>query len=394
MAFLRKEIKNGENSITIDVVYSALQKEIRRGEKASLYWASLLVRNGFARALWKRLCVIVMEDCSANLHLIHELEERRKEVFSILPKQASKMGNVDLQKVMRLSLCAVDVLRCAKKSRAINNFVTCCRNSLLSSEITMRSNHELKSDFEILLTDPSCIRQCMQMMLLLTMDEERHNVDFVFKTLKKFAMEKDLKCIDILSSAIYRDASLSLALAQSLFLALREQSILPCLRENIFVLHPQAFILPQQLDVPDYAYDKHTLIGKRMKRGVEHFMRIGALVMNEPFDDPFCDEVFQFYLKREREHKKAKSTAVMDEIIARRSKRKPATSLVVASKKPSITRFRKPGAGPSEVIYQANALTSDILDDALETFKYIQVPVIPEFEDKLLAQVPCGQKVL
>jgi len=46
----------------------------------------------------------------------------------------------------------------------------------------------------------------------------------------------------------------------------------------------------ERLEIPDYALDKHTLRGKRMGRGHEHFFTEGAKLVGETIPDPYADE--------------------------------------------------------------------------------------------------------
>jgi hypothetical protein len=55
------------------------------------------------------------------------------------------------------------------------------------------------------------------------------------------------------------------------------------------------------MDIPEYALDKHTVKGKSMKRGIEHFFEEGAKVTNIPFDDIYFQISKQLYLKMEKE---------------------------------------------------------------------------------------------
>jgi replication-associated recombination protein RarA len=61
-------------------------------------------------------------------------------------------------------------------------------------------------------------------------------------------------------------------------------------------------------EIPDYALDMHTGAGRRMKRGVEHFYREGAVVAPAaPIDDPYLEEAIaideELAAKRRRRRK-------------------------------------------------------------------------------------------
>lgn len=42
--------------------------------------------------------------------------------------------------------------------------------------------------------------------------------------------------------------------------------------------------------IPDYALDMHTLAGKKMGRGIEHFFSEGAKLSNEAFENPYTEK--------------------------------------------------------------------------------------------------------
>ncbi len=53
--------------------------------------------------------------------------------------------------------------------------------------------------------------------------------------------------------------------------------------------------------VPDFALDQHTLEGRKMGRGLEHFRREGARLIPPPTgDDPFEDEAYRLWQIKQR----------------------------------------------------------------------------------------------
>ncbi|MCK6381870.1 MAG: hypothetical protein L6Q54_11585 [Leptospiraceae bacterium] len=47
------------------------------------------------------------------------------------------------------------------------------------------------------------------------------------------------------------------------------------------------FETDEHRDLPDYAYDMHTLQGKKMGRGIDHFFAEGAMLKDCEIDDPY-----------------------------------------------------------------------------------------------------------
>jgi len=46
----------------------------------------------------------------------------------------------------------------------------------------------------------------------------------------------------------------------------------------------------KKLPIPDYALDMHTLRGKKMGRGLEHFFSEGTKLNKEPFENPYTEK--------------------------------------------------------------------------------------------------------
>ena len=49
--------------------------------------------------------------------------------------------------------------------------------------------------------------------------------------------------------------------------------------------------------IPDYALDMHTLAGKKMGRGLEHFCSEGTKLSNEPLENPYKEKAKQTLIK-------------------------------------------------------------------------------------------------
>ena len=54
-------------------------------------------------------------------------------------------------------------------------------------------------------------------------------------------------------------------------------------------------------EIPDYALDMHTMKGKAMGRGLDHFRKEGAKLVPEPTaDDPYEDEAYRLWAIKQR----------------------------------------------------------------------------------------------
>ena len=53
--------------------------------------------------------------------------------------------------------------------------------------------------------------------------------------------------------------------------------------------------------IPDWANDQHTLAGKKLGRGLDHFREEGAKLIPEPTEpDPFIDEAYRLWALKQR----------------------------------------------------------------------------------------------
>jgi hypothetical protein len=53
--------------------------------------------------------------------------------------------------------------------------------------------------------------------------------------------------------------------------------------------------------IPDFALDIHTMKGKAMGRGLDHFRKEGAKLIPPPTaDDPYEDEAYQLWTIKQR----------------------------------------------------------------------------------------------
>jgi replication-associated recombination protein RarA len=53
----------------------------------------------------------------------------------------------------------------------------------------------------------------------------------------------------------------------------------------------------KKLPIPDYALDMHTLAGKKIGRGLEHFCSEGTKLSNEPLENPYKKKAEQILIK-------------------------------------------------------------------------------------------------
>ena len=56
----------------------------------------------------------------------------------------------------------------------------------------------------------------------------------------------------------------------------------------------------KRLEMPDYAIDKHTFRGRKMGRGMKHFIEEGSKINNEGVKDPYKKRAEDYLLRKEK----------------------------------------------------------------------------------------------
>lgn len=301
--FLRRQI----DGYMMDELVSALQKALRRSQvEGALYWGRVMYRNGYWNAAFNRLKVIVMEDVAGNLGLAQYIADQY-----LLGKKSLK--NKSLTESKDIPICGEVLDRCivalakSPKSRCLNHWLGMTRLKLLDQDFSPPSTC-LANLRTSILKDHKPDESLGWALRLHISGEDAE----LWKLLRK---------IEPKTAALYsfREQNASLAIAYSLAI-IHKNDFPKHVAFKLEQVKPFPIPLPdsaQRLEIPDHALDKHTGRGKRMGRGIDHFMTVGALVNDELFSDPWADQVKQWYQDREDKGQKAKSGAIMEEIAAK-----------------------------------------------------------------------------
>jgi replication-associated recombination protein RarA len=65
----------------------------------------------------------------------------------------------------------------------------------------------------------------------------------------------------------------------------------------LWLMYPDGENAREKREIPDYALDKHTMRGRQMKRGFEHFFEEGARLENCTVEDPYEARAREMALK-------------------------------------------------------------------------------------------------
>jgi len=309
-----------ETKYLTEEVISALQKEVRRGSPLVFYWAHVLYVNGFWNAAFNRFKIMTMEDCSACLHLPVVIEAYYQEGKKALGK--AKLTESKTVEACKWSLFkAAHALMSTPKSRCLNHILTVVRKVLIDEkENPCPSPSQALEHFE------SIVGEDFQASLLAAMRvivwNSKPHLKMMWQVLEKKSVPANRPTIQVLAK--WADQNLSLSVAQALACICPALPEAPFNREKCLVDHSElknsvALICSKPLAIPDYALDKHTTQGKKLKRGLKHFYEVGALVNNEAFKDPWVEVAREWYLKVEASTstRQAKSSAIMKSVLKR-----------------------------------------------------------------------------
>jgi replication-associated recombination protein RarA len=89
----------------LDEVVSALQKTIRRGDEVhAMYWARVMIENGFAAYMWRRLAVTAGEDCAGEPDVLPYVASCHY-LSNVAMKDAPKSAETNIVACAILKMC-------------------------------------------------------------------------------------------------------------------------------------------------------------------------------------------------------------------------------------------------------------------------------------------------
>ena len=272
------------------VLISALQKFIRRGEVPGALYAAqqLLFPFSFQRwdRLWRRLIIIGAEDIGLAQSGVFLYLHRRKELI----EAELAMGKEREKRVIEIVLKAVWTLTLARKSRLTDHAFIYLDLTLKRGEWTLPKEFSL---WEILaepeIEEDELLKGIVQGETLPYTDSWR----------AFFSSEIPAEISGELSW-IYKEWLKNKCVLFTVHagLLLVRKKLGPVIKEQVAEL-PEIF----PIELPDFVYDQHTAEGRKLGRGLKHFLEEGCKLENraEELEDPFYRELLE--LKKEIETK-------------------------------------------------------------------------------------------
>lgn len=310
-------------STTADEVVSVLQKEIRRGSQEALTWGLVLYENGYANAAFNRLRVIAMEDAAVKIRLPVVVDALYDEFKSAMKKNNIKKltETKSCEECKTALLKAIQLLVLSPKTRCLNHALALARKTLVD-DVKVYTPKGALDEFnaKIALGDfESTLVAALRVMIW----DDKECTFGMWKTMKEMTNFDPL----LYTLQKWKSVNESLSIAQALVLVLRGKTNQLTYLSGFDVdkIDTTSLVVgqipPFLPEVPDYAIDKHTSRGKKMGRGVAHFYRVGALVNNEPFADPWVQCARAWYEEIEKgslgAKVKAKSKSIIKELLRR-----------------------------------------------------------------------------
>ncbi|MEQ9366904.1 MAG: hypothetical protein RIF32_21880 [Leptospirales bacterium] len=284
-------------------VASAFQKSVRRGlEEEALHWAVEMDRGAYGEYVWKRIRIIVSEDiglanpplatCIASLYRTWkncEDESRRpvllQAVRTVVRSQKSRL---------------VDHALMVWYHYADTSPATADDDQLLKKfQSSIAKRDERKALFQAACLDRRdlakkawvAIRICAASRVY-----DKHYLAPIVHALEELWKDQNKK-----NDAKHAPQRLFLMHAV-LLLARGDDRISQ--EKGLREYYGRAF---QRREIPDFAYDKHSLKGYGMGRGVRHFFEEGAKLKNDRcFVDPYKEEALKIMEAKEAADKAAK----------------------------------------------------------------------------------------
>lgn len=261
MAFLR--ITKTPQGHFIEEVYSGLQKSLRRGlVSEALYFAKEIGTDKYIHLLKKRLCMNILEDVgSISLSLQVFDSENKLEILSNLVFLIANAPKTHI---------SAWINRCA-----IQKLVT--SRQVSSEKISTLVNENREFD--------AVVRG-----MFFRAKGENHKIFEELEGICEVKTEKILKFFKFVNNSPLVWIAIILQKTRK-----EISGVIPLGDQNA----ARNIVVPSRIDpLPDWVYDKHTRIGKRMGRGYSHFFE-SSLIMNlQVFNspEPYENEAKKLYL--------------------------------------------------------------------------------------------------
>lgn len=259
------------------VLISALQKFIRRWEiDAAVSVANQLCRpysDQRWHRLWRRLNIIATEDIGIAHQGMFLYLSKQEDLIRKTANEEQKIG---------LTLDTVKTLASAKKSRLTDHAFIYLKTELLNGN---GSDFSDVSIWDIIQKEHINEEELLQFVVWVYL---KNNTKFNLK-----------ECWEALMSCEVSNPEEMISLKQAWD---TDDCILFLIHACLLVTrnYPSDPVWERkvtgsigQVEIPDYAYDKHTAVGRQMGRGMKHFIEVGCLIKNRPKDlvDSYYDRL-------------------------------------------------------------------------------------------------------
>jgi hypothetical protein len=293
----------------VDEVISFLQKAIRRGQVTeAIQCGRLMYNDGYWNAVFNRLFVITMEDVAGNLLLAEYVDREYSKGKTALGKQRLT-DSKSIPECETTMVRVITALATSPKTRCLNHWLGVTRKTLLDTPDNFVPTDQCLVKFRQTLGQD--VQQALEWAVrLIILDQDKA----LWQAMVQWSKTGPYASAVQVLSRRFKQQNEGLAIAYALALTHGDMLGLPFERKPVVERSAVTNQEDSFLVIPDYALDKHTAAGKRMRRGIQHFFEVGAVVVDELFPDPWVETVKAWYLQREADGTKPKSSAIMDDI--------------------------------------------------------------------------------
>ena len=273
------------------ILLSVLQKAIRRGEiNMARYFARQMIKYYSPRLLLNRLETISAEDIgfadpgfASYLHQCYDEFEECVDKEKISIKQVYKHKGAS-SIVDRATIAAVLCYKC----RLLDCAIWIAWYGIYLNEPFDCELPEYKELFLRAVKDEDREKALHYAYIIRQVFEEDESVFDMIKNIKRRRNEELIdEWIEVYKKA-RKDESERLLFAGIVLLLFHEIED----KHGEYLEQIDRYISEpiEKTDVPDWAYDQHTAIGRRMGRGMKHFIEIGSLLSNKGYENDWEDK--------------------------------------------------------------------------------------------------------
>ena len=299
---------------------SALQKAIRWGEvNSARYFAQEMIKDGKPGGVLNRLVVIAAEDVGFADPTLVEYVRQCYDEFETWEEapEIKRSEAIDYPEACSIIDRGVIAAAIAFKSRLLPMISFATLHDIYKNENFDYSLEDYQSRFHEAIHEGDEKEALYSAYII---KEVFGGEEYVLSVIENNKQIRNTELIDEWIKLYTRKSKdrERLLLVGAILLLFRESNNEHA--EYINMVDNYVDIPIEAAEIPDRAYDKHTTIGRRMGRGLEHFFNEGATVRNERFENDYEERGREAYFEAEEEGA-GKTSRIVKAILEKQKKK-------------------------------------------------------------------------